>query len=313
MNDMSLNENIVGYVESPFKWHSGMTYEEIEDGHVISLTAYLKMYNKGVFGTEELMTIFNLFRLGYSTRNTLAYLITSKDRLKSSLNKLVKHGIVVRCTLNYQKEQHTVHSVYFYKLSSVGNQIAKVQKESGGISLTKTLLSTMKTAADTIIAPIEILKNLALNTFIASIADDGYEQYVMRLITDYHITLGNKIFIQKAIYELKCDEGLSRTLLIPLVARRNSNWKKELIYVLSIIDSNLKNAFKNYELVYIVIVEDNIMACDAAKSINGVAALRGSAVMYVSDWTVNNGKILDNLLNVNAPRCDSYSIIRLAL
>lgn len=116
----------------------------------------------------------------------------------------------------------------------------------------------------------------------------------------------------RSIYILNSKELDFNILLVPIAVRRNAGWQRELTGNLQLIAPKLSDIVKEPVMkLMLILVEDNIMACEAEKVVRNCSELNNISVLYISDWAANRENILDNLLTVR--RNNDYDIVRLSV
>lgn len=309
---MSNNEKKV--IESPFVFRTGMIIQCDNSDKNITIPSYLKMAYKGIIGPVQLHILDILYEYGYITRHTLSILMLNEtnDDCKTAVRKLCNYGLLRKYHIEYSCENgFTRKTVDYYGLSSTGIQICKVKSGSGRLSATKALNSFFVHHTDENSPPQEILKILALNNFIATFYKQ-YKDHVVKMYKNVYIKKSNHFYNVRSIYILNSKELDFNILLVPIAVRRNAGWQRELTGNLQLIAPKLSDIVKEPVMkLMLILVEDNIMACEAEKVVRNCSELNNISVLYISDWAANRENILDNLLTVR--RNNDYDIVRLSV
>lgn len=304
-------------VESPFVFRKGLELRLDNQNKELTQGGYYKLLKKKIISEKDLKVIRILYDLGVATRNTINTALGDDEDCKKNLAKLVKNNVVLKYHYSYSVGDYVNNTVYFYTLSGAAKKASVIGIRNSFSEGVNKLIRTSDNNFDDIVdmAPVKIFKKLELNNFNVNMLKD-YSEKIEKQYKDYTFKNGDNTYKQHYMYAVsrkEAGEFISDMMIIPICARRNSGWRKELFSILCHITECMKKDFKNYSPVFIINTEDNAMACEAEEGKNGYPLLNTQAVFYISDWTVNNSPVLDNLIHVTDAKKENFDILSLAI
>lgn len=301
-------------MQSPFVFRKNMELKCDNRGKELSQGAYLKLEKKEVINSYDRTVIMNLLNMGYATRRTLNIAIREDKDCKKSLDKLVRNNVINKYHYVYDNNGTSAKTVCFYHLSGAAKKVSVIGfRNAVTEGVNRIIKSESYNSDDVISAPVKILKTLELNNFNASFCMD-YEDKIEKKYDGYVFKDGKISYKQQYMYKLQRkdnEEYADSLMVIPVCARRNAGWRKELFSILSHIQVCMDKDFKGINPVFIVNTEDNAMACEAEEGRKAYAKLNQSTIFYISDWVVNNSPVLDNLVYVTGAGKEKYDILSL--
>jgi len=250
------------------------------------------LLKKGHLNSIDCEIVSLLKRYEYLTKLSITGALNSSlsDDLKKSdyrvnIKKLCNYGLVNRFHLSYTENDVEKRTPSFYRLTASGRAFVSRLEEGIAVSILKRVYSSA--VADG--KPLAILKLLVSNQFAISVGNT----YDVVGYSNFDIKVGKSIFCLKYWFRA------GNTDVVLLVARRNSNWKKEIVSQISFIneycqkDSSLIKA-----PIYLVISEDEFQCSEFERYRKTCDKVSSLSVLYSTDVSLVNGDILDNLLRV---------------
>lgn len=307
-------------MESPFVYHKELQLFLDNKGKEIKQGGFLAMESNGVINENDRKIIIYLLKAGYATRKNINMgLNCEKDCIKS-LEKLVRNNVINKYHYAYEDENGVKHkTVDFYGLGNAARKISTLGVKNSINQTIKKMGRTSVNYEPLLDVPVKVLRLLELNMMDASLMRD-YSGYFSKVYENFIFKGRGSSYRQQFMYLVtKKDNDNSITsssmIIIPVCARRNAGWRRELFSVLSFIKECISkdNIFRNVTPVFIVNTEDNLMACEAEIGRNGYPVLNDAAVFYISDWSVCNSMVLDNLIYVVEPKKENYDIMSLKM
>lgn len=299
---------------SPFVFRKNMELCCDNGGKELTQGAFLKLERGEVINSEDRAVILALLNTGYATRRTLNIILGEDKDCKKSLSKLVRNNVVMKYHYVFENDGFKSETVCFYALSGAAKKVSLIGfRNTVSESVNRIIRGGAVTFDDITTAPVKVLRTLELNNFDASFMRD-YSEKIEKKYCGYTFKNGENTYKQQYMYKVSRKEDndfVNNLMIIPVCIRRNAGWRKELFSILSHIQSCMNKDFKGVSPVFVVNTEDNYMACEAEQGRSGYPVLNTCAIFYISDWTVNNSPILDNLVHVTNATREAFDILSL--
>lgn len=304
--------------ESPFVYHSDMVLvrDNLYRGkkNRLSLGGFLRLEEKNVINEFDRQIIMHVLDRGYVTRKCLNLGMESNKDSKQTLRKLCENGVLERYHYVYEHESGVKRTVNFYGLADAAKKASVIGiRNSLSLNLNKNIRDF---SYDYILDnPVSVLKVLEYNIMDVSLMNE-YGERIVKRFKNFQMKKGSIVYDQPYMYNVYgSGENNDRNnyLIIPVVARRNQGWRKELFNEMNHILECVTMKFGDKTPILIVNTEDNKMACEAAGKIKDYPLVNAAAVFFISDWGVSSTEILENLLNIIKPEKEMYEIIQLQL